>query len=129
MLLLTVPFYQRGFYKISSSHLVMQQKMTWKHQLLFWLHQTGAHEKVSCQRAGGQRDHVWLTSQWQKKMWKPAFANSVGAIQLLFDVVIVDHTPSSVLHVMSACTPDTPSTTEMPVLQDSSSHCPQQLLY
>ena len=45
--------------------------MRWKHQpqeLLFWLHQTGAHEKVSLQRAGGQRDHVWLTAVAQENV-------------------------------------------------------------
>ncbi len=38
--------------------------------------------------------------------------NSVGAIQLLYGVVTVDHGPSSVLNVMSACTPDMFSITE-----------------
>ena len=106
--------------------------MRLKHQpqkLPFWLHQTGAQGKVSLQRAGGQRDHVWLTLQWHKKLWKPTSANSVGLIQLLSVVANVVLAPSSVPSVIPACTPDTPSTTEMPVLQDSSSHCPQQHLY
>lgn len=56
-----VPFYQRSFYKISSMHSQIQEmqfKMRWKHQHHFRLPQAGALERVSFQRAGGQRDHA-----------------------------------------------------------------------
>ena len=60
----------------------MPQEMRWKHQPqdLLWLHPTGAPEKLSFQKAGGQQDHSWLTLQLHEKMWKPTCANSVRAI-------------------------------------------------
>ena len=120
------PFYQRSFYRISSKQERLF-KMRWKHQHQ-QLPQTGAPERASFQRAGGQRDHAWSIWQWPKKTSNPTSVSSVGVMLLWSVVVIADRAHSSVLIVTSLCTPDTPFITEMPVLQDFSSHYLQPLL-